>query len=279
MKSVWHNNTFQFHADILMTYRWLFSGKTDKSMKCCQLWIILSEVLLHLLRLYAQLLLAGLFSTMAVPILAMCRTQAKGSFWDVIAVSRRSGRDTLRYAGWSCICLQSIPTSALDSDSAYSFQWCLWSHPREFPNKRNKIKMKNNGKHFVTIFRLTLSSGAYRLGISPMLSRLLMSSRNLSSTIYESETKNTELTSLSTISLSISRIKSSQFSFPKSLSTSTSNMLKFCMYVASLVSVWLPAPPKVMSNPWLKGLEMILLILQSIAMASSKRMILIFFFI
>jgi len=142
MKSVWHNNTFLFHADILTTYRSLFNGTTGKSTKYCQLWIILNVVLLHLLRLYAKLLLARLFSTMAIPILATCRTQAKGSFLDVIEVSLRSGRGTRRYAGLSCIYWQSIPTSALDSNSAYSFLWCLWSHPKEFPNSEQKKEVE-----------------------------------------------------------------------------------------------------------------------------------------
>ena len=90
---------------------------------------------------------------------------------------------------------------------------------------------------FISLSKFSLSSGGNKFGISPILSKLLMSSKNLSFTSQKSEIRKTPFLSFRTISRSMSRIKSSHSTVPKSLSISISQSVQLCICVASRVKV------------------------------------------
>lgn len=79
---------------------------------------------------------------------------------------------------------------------------------------------------FISDSMLSLSSVAYKLGISPIFNKLFMSSKNFSLINYASLIKNTPPLSFITISLNIVLIYSSHSFYPKSASNSISNKVK-----------------------------------------------------
>lgn len=136
-------------------------------------------------------------------------------------------------------------------------------------------------KFFITLFFilyliLPMSSFPNKLGISPIVKIVLISSTNDSSVIWLSENMNTIGIYLKAQNYMLYYLIFSRKSFSlNDLETERWSKLYLAIKVASLVNECLPDPPSPTNIPWPLLNLMTLLILQTYEMASSNRVIFI----